>query len=461
MLKKLLNKILKNKDNREISMNIVFTFIIKGLAMLITVLIVPAYTRYFANDNVYGAWLTVSSVFLWINMFDFGIGNGLRNYLVKSLAENDDKASKKYISSAYVSVGVISLVFLVLGCALIYFLNWNSILKISAEVISPGTFRTFILIMYTGVVVHFFFLLVSSICYALQKTFLPGLISLITHIMLLLFLYIPNSMNIEGKIISLSVSYLLSYNIPILAVTLWLFFGKLKEVKPSFKFFDKSAAKQVVGLGGVFFLIQIALIALNSSNEIYINAFFNASDVVQYTYYHKMFYVLTVLITLFLQPIWSAVTKAYCERRFKWVLKMYWIANAFGAILCLGSFLLAAIYQPLADIWLGKGTLVVQPWIAVLFAIHTSMYIISNTTNSFSNGFSKLKCQTICTISGAILKLLFVVFAVTYIENASWSVVMLSNIVALIPLSIVHPIYIYSFIKKSTTKKELTQIKDE
>ncbi|MEE1025480.1 MAG: hypothetical protein U0L55_00540, partial [Acutalibacteraceae bacterium] len=203
-LTKKLRSFFKDGNNREISTNILLTFLIKGCAMLISVLIVPAYAKYFSNDDVYGAWLTVASVFIWINMFDFGIGNGLRNCLVKSIAAKDDEASKRYISSSYIAVGLLSLVFLLVGCLGIALIDWNSVMKVSPAVVSPTVFKMFLEIIYSGVVVHFFFLLISSICYALQKTFLPGLISLITQIMLLLFLYIPNSQGTEAKVISLS-----------------------------------------------------------------------------------------------------------------------------------------------------------------------------------------------------------------------------------------------------------------
>lgn len=448
LLKKILRRFFGDRNNREVSSNILWTFLIKGGAMIISVLIVPAYAKYFSNDDVYGTWLTISAVFVWLNMFDFGIGNGLRNYLVKTLAAKDDEASKRYISSSYVSVGVISLAFLVIGLIVIAFLDWNAVMRVSETVISPSTFRLFISVMYAGVVIHFFFLLVSSICYALQKTFLPGLVALVTQVLLLLFLLIPSELATEGKVISLSVVYLVAYNLPILIVTLVLFFGRLRTMRPSLRCFDLTAAKQVMSLGGVFFAIQLALIALNSSNEFYITAFFGTDDVVPYTYYHKLFYVLMVFITLVLQPIWSAVTKAYYEKRYGWIKKTYFVINGIGILLSLSGVVLAFLYQPLANVWLGKGVLVVEGFTVALFAIHTAMYIMGNITNSFSNGMGKLKCQTVCTIAGAALKLAIVLVAVNLFENVTWPVVMLANVIALIPMVVVHPIYIYAQIRK-------------
>ena len=284
MIESFLHKIMHDRNNREISKNIVITMLIKGGAMLISILTVPAYVRYFDNDTAYGAWLTIAAVFSWINMFDLGIGNGLRNYLVKSIAEKDNKASKSFVSSAYVSIGLISIVFLIVGLVGASFLNWNAILNVPDSIVSENVFRKFVQIVFAGIVIHFFFLLINSIFYAIQRTFWPNFLSLITQMIILLYITIPNNGTLEQKMEGLSFAYVVAYNLPLVLATLVLFLGKLNNIKPSIKCFEKTIAKKILSLGGGFFVIQIALIALNSSNEVYINSFFKAKDVVQYNY---------------------------------------------------------------------------------------------------------------------------------------------------------------------------------
>lgn len=449
----------KNNNNSEVSKNVLYTLVIKGLAMVISILIVPAYVSYFNNDTAYGAWLTIASVFTWITMFDFGIGNGLRNHLVKTLAEKDDEGSKKYISSAYISVGVISLVFLIVGLILVFLLNWNSFLKVDGSIINPKIFKTYIAIVYSGVILHFFFLLISSICYALQKTFLPGLFTLITQVLLLVFILIPNGADLEGKIIQLSIVHCFAYNVPILIATFILFFGKLKDMRPTVRSFDKTAAKQIMKLGGVFFFIQLALIALNSSNEIYINLFFNSEDVVQYNFYHKLFYIITVFSTLIAQPIWSATTKAYHEKRFKWIQSMWKVLMAVVAFCSFGCCLLAILYQPIADIWLGKGVLTVETVTVWVFAIFTIQTLVVNMANCFANGFGKLKSQAVCTVLGAVLKLAFVFLLNWFIGE--WWVVIMATLIATIPLSICQPIIISKYINSLVQNKEENNLNQE
>lgn len=171
MIKQLFHKLFKDKNNRNVTSNVIWTFAIKGAAMLIAVLTVPAYTRYFGNDTVYGAWLTISAVFTWINMFDFGIGNGLRNCLVGSIAKKDDDSSKKYISSAYVSVGIISALLLLAGVVVSFFFNWNGVLKVDETLITPSVLRGFIQVVFGGVIVHFFLLLINSIFMLFKELF--------------------------------------------------------------------------------------------------------------------------------------------------------------------------------------------------------------------------------------------------------------------------------------------------
>ena len=445
MLGNALKKLFLDKNNKEISRNVLLTFAIKGLAMLMSVVAVPAYVNYFGNDTVYGAWLTIAAVFTWINMFDFGIGNGLRNCLVESIAAKDDESSKKYISSAYLSIGAISLVFMLIGISVSFFIPWNRVLKVSEELIAVDVFGRFIRVVFCGVVIHFFLMLINSVFYALQKPFLPNLLSLITQGMILVYILIPNGGSLNDKLSELALVYILSYNIPFVIATGVLFGTCLRNVKPSIRCYDSAASKRVLKLGGIFFVIQIALIALNSSNEVYINAFFTPVDVAQYNYYHKLFYIVTVFVALLAQPIWSAITKAYYEKRYHWIMHAWKILAKVAVLSAFGCVLLALLYQPIADIWLGRGKLTVETLPVTLFAVMTIQMTVVNLSNCISNGLGKIKLQAVFTVLGAVLKLLFTGL-LAYIMNA-WYAVILATIFASVPIMLVQPIYIYRLVK--------------
>jgi O-antigen/teichoic acid export membrane protein len=67
-----------SKRTHKALFNIASSFVIKGASILLSLLLVPL-TLDYLNPYEYGIWLTLSSVLMWINYFDIGLGNGLRN----------------------------------------------------------------------------------------------------------------------------------------------------------------------------------------------------------------------------------------------------------------------------------------------------------------------------------------------------------------------------------------------
>ena len=80
--------------------NIYFSFLIKGFSISISLLLVPLTLNYLSVYE-FGVWLTLSSIFTWINYFDIGLGNGLRNRLAESMARQDKKLGQIYVSTTF------------------------------------------------------------------------------------------------------------------------------------------------------------------------------------------------------------------------------------------------------------------------------------------------------------------------------------------------------------------------
>ena len=52
-------------------------------------------TMDYLSPEIYGIWLTVSSVIVWLNFFDVGFTLGLKNKLAEALADGDYVRGKK------------------------------------------------------------------------------------------------------------------------------------------------------------------------------------------------------------------------------------------------------------------------------------------------------------------------------------------------------------------------------
>ncbi len=109
--------------------NIIASFVIKGLSILISLILVPLTINY-VNPSRYGIWLTISSIVVWFSFFDIGLTQGLRNKFAEARAKNDDSIAQVYVSTTF---AILSLIFFVIWCIFFMFnnyLNWDKILNI-------------------------------------------------------------------------------------------------------------------------------------------------------------------------------------------------------------------------------------------------------------------------------------------------------------------------------------------
>ena len=78
-----------DSKSKKLIINSNLSLIVKGSSLFVSLFTMPAYMRIFKEQEVLGLWFTTLSVLSWILTFDLGIGNGLRNHLVKPLMENN------------------------------------------------------------------------------------------------------------------------------------------------------------------------------------------------------------------------------------------------------------------------------------------------------------------------------------------------------------------------------------
>ncbi|WP_341433732.1 hypothetical protein, partial [Mesomycoplasma ovipneumoniae] len=83
-----------------------------------------------------GVWLTISSILIWIDLMDIGLGNGLRNAVSKYVAMGDGQKVREAVSSTYFMLAVIVLPFLLLSYAAIAVFNMYDALGIDPVKIS-------------------------------------------------------------------------------------------------------------------------------------------------------------------------------------------------------------------------------------------------------------------------------------------------------------------------------------
>src|SRR5690606_12870705 len=109
--RKLINLI----DERTLNIlkNILPMLFYKAGSMFISLMYVPLLINTLTPEY-YGVWLTITTLIVWISLFDIGLGNGLRNNLAKSIALNEKHKAQIYISTSYFFIIILVAVFFII-----------------------------------------------------------------------------------------------------------------------------------------------------------------------------------------------------------------------------------------------------------------------------------------------------------------------------------------------------------
>lgn len=424
----------QDEKTKVVFRNTVGAFLVKGAALVVSLYTMPSYMRYFADEQVLGVWFTVLSVLTWILNFDLGIGNGLRNKLTEAIAANDRQATREFISSAYWLLGIVMLIIAVIGALLIETVNWNSVFNVDIATVPADVLCIVVRYAFIGIVLQFFLRLISSVLYALQKSAVNNFISLITSVLQLAFVLTAPQISPIESLKMFSLAYVFCANLPLLAASVLIFAGPMKDCLPKIRYVDRAKARSVLTLGGIFFLCQILYMVIANTNEFFVTQYTNPGNVVEYQIYYKLFSLISTVYMLALTPVWSAVSKANSENDMGWLRRLNIIIFKVSLLAVAAEFLLIPFLQLVINIWLQEEAIQVNYIYALSFALFGAAMVYQSGVSTIVCGIGKMKLQAICYAVGVVGKFVIIDLGIKY--TGSWIFVVLANALILIPYCI-------------------------
>jgi len=428
-----------SENDKIIAKNVLATFAVKGAALVISFLSTPLFLRFFAQDKaILGIWYTLLSLLTWFMTFDLGIGNGIRNSLVKAFTKNDYPEAKKIISSGIFSNTLVTAVLTAIGFLLLNVIDLNKVMNISTQTVSADVLRNSALVVFVAIMLKFLLTVVNSVFYAMQKSFVNNLLSLISSTLQLLFVLLFRFDSPEKALFYLALGYLITANLPSVVAGVLVFCTKLRQCAPSIRDVDKQHMRGVMGVGSIFFACQIMYMLMMNTNEMLISKLFGPQYTTDYTFYFRLTGLISTVLTLAMTPIWSIVTKAISEKNYTWLKKLYRALKLIGLCAIGLEFLLIPFLQPIMDIWLGDSSLTVQYPTALAFACFGSVFIYTGILSTIVCGMTRMKLQTVSYSIAMVVR--FVLIFVFAKLGGSWDVVVWSTVLVLLPYCIIQHI---------------------
>jgi O-antigen/teichoic acid export membrane protein len=384
--------------NVRLKKNIIGSVVIKGCSIFISFLLVPM-TLGYLNAYEYGIWLTLSSILLWINSFDIGLGNGLRNKLAEALALNDKHLAKIYVSTTFFLLSVLIVLIYTFFLILHYFLDWYRILNVSIDVIHD--LNSLISIVFFLFCVSFIFKVIGSIYLACQLSVINDLLNLLGNVLSLVIIFILTKMT-QGDLAKVAITYSVSPVFVYIIAYFFTFYIIFPYLKPSFSAIKIKYSKVLMGLGIKFFVNQIASLVVFSTSNVLILRLFGSEEVTSYNIAYKYFSVIPLIFNIIISPTWSAITEAYVKGDYHWInriikrMQYIWLGLLFFTIFMIFFSNIAYSF------WVGT-EIKISILLSTMMAIFVSMMNWVNIFGHFINGVGKIKLQYYYSIVSSIL----------------------------------------------------------
>lgn len=403
--RKLATKLKEETRSNTVYKNIILTVLTKGGSIIIGLILVPMTIDYI-NSEQYGIWLTISSIITWVGFFDIGLGNGLRNKLTAAISNNEILEAKRYISTTYATLFIISTILLLSFNLFNPYINWGRFLNLTDY---DDEIRYVLLIAFCSFCIQFIVQIINVVLNSTHQSAKVGLIYALGQLSILIILFIvrqsfPGSLRIMVWILAIT---------PIavsLLFTIYYFKTSLKHIAPSLSNIDFSYTKKIFNVGGHFFIIQIGALILFQTNNIIITRIQGATGVTEFNIVYKLFSILIMMFNIIMAPYWSAFTEAHIKGDYKWMnqtmtkLKKLWIysISIFIPIAILAS-------DKLYKIWIGQD-LNIPLSLTISMGLYTICYTAMLFNCTFLNGVGKLKIQLILYILVSIINIPLSIF---------------------------------------------------
>ena len=413
-----------NSRTSNLYKNVVMSFFLKSCSAVITLMMVPL-TIACLGTYINGVWLTVSSMLVWIDQMDIGLGNGLRNQLAAHIAHNQISEARKVVSSTMAMLVCIVLPILLVLLFLVWKADVYGLLNVLPDKIPE--LRLALLSAVTLVCMTFVLKFVSNVYMGMQQPAVSNLLMALGQAIALIgtwLLYVSGNATFFSIVTVNTAAPLLTY----LLAYPYTFFVRYPELRPSLRMVNLKAALQLGNLGVKFFWLQIAAVIQFMTANILISNFFTPAMVTPYQIAYRYMSLVMVAFSIVCMPFWNATTDAYERGDMEWIRqanrKMNWMTLGIVLLLTVMTLVSPWVYQ----LWIGDSQIV--PFgMTIMTALYILLLVLSMRYSYFLNGIGALRLQLYMTVMTVVfIPLAWLVCDITH--NILWFMAVMSACVA-------------------------------
>ena len=330
-------------------------------------------------------------------------------------------------------MGVVAIVAVVCGVA-IAFVDWPALL--SAWNVDESLLCV-VELSFLGMCFSFVLTLCNSVYYALQKAQVVNLISVCQQAVMLLSVWLL-SLTGTSSLTAVAVFYVLS-NILVYGVFTVYVFARNRSLAPSPRCCSREVAKDVGGLGIMFFVAQIATLVLFTTDNLIVSNLFGPEQVTVYATANKVFTVLPSLFAALVVPLWSKTTVDYARGDIVEIRASLSKMRRLFAVATMGVIIMVVAFKPVVQLWLGRD-LGFENSLVILMGVYAVIYMWNAIYSQIVNGLALVGFIAAIAFVQLVVNIPLSIFLASSC-GLGVNGVLLGTIIAMLIHSVTYPFY--------------------
>jgi O-antigen/teichoic acid export membrane protein len=405
-----------HERHRRIAMAALASALAKLVSIATALVSVPLTLHYLGTER-YGMWVTITTFTSMLTFADLGIGNGLLTAVSRASGRDDVELIRAYVSSALAVLALVACVILAAALAAMATgcVNWPALFNVHGALAKAeaGPAMIVFLVCFALAMPA---TIIQRLQYGLQMGFVASLWQCAASLLSLagLLVAIWFRAGLPWLVLCLS-------GVPLLVACLnsLVFFGWVRPATaPRPQFVSRAYAREVLGAGILFFVLQLAVAVTYTSDNVVIAHMLGAEMVPQYAVPDRLFALTSMMVGFAVTPLWPAFSEAIARGDRAWarrtLLRATTIAGLVGGGFCL---LLLLGGKLILHLWVGNA---IMPTFALLsgFAVWRTLESLVGPASMYLNGIRAMRFQVVIAVTTATLVIILEVMTIRHVGVA-------------------------------------------